>query len=109
MPVWIFLWNPVIKNPCFVYTFMSHDEACGRPASSWLDTLYSVPSIIPTMSAKTHPSAIESELIPKASLTDEEKLQIIAKVSAQKSKSIHSRWSFAGWNLRPQVSIQISR
>lgn len=34
------------------------------------------------MSAKTQPSAIESELIPKASLTDEEKLQIIAKVSA---------------------------
>lgn len=34
------------------------------------------------MSAKTHPSAIESELLPKVSLTDEEKLQIIAKVSA---------------------------
>jgi PAS domain S-box-containing protein len=34
------------------------------------------------MSAEPRPSAIESELTPKASLTDEEKLQLVAKVSA---------------------------
>lgn len=34
------------------------------------------------MSAEARPSAIESELTPKASLTDEEKLQLVAKVSA---------------------------
>jgi PAS domain S-box-containing protein len=34
------------------------------------------------MSAEARPSATESELLPKASLTDEEKLQLVAKVSA---------------------------
>lgn len=34
------------------------------------------------MSAETRPPATETELTPKASLTDEEKLQLVAKVSA---------------------------
>ena len=50
------------------------------------------------MSDKTRPPATESELIPKASLTDEEKLQLAAKVSADAIYDWDIAENFTRWN-----------